>query len=92
MKQIFEWLREQIAVALNEPPYYHNGEDFYTGIVHAESLINEAEAKWEQDCCEWKEQTWNMYNAHERFTGESILKEWKCCPYCGKRIKIVGVE
>lgn len=46
----------------------------------------------EAEVCEWKGLTRNMYNAHERFVWESVLKEWDFCPYCGKPIKISEVE
>ena len=87
MKQIFDWLREQRV----------NTIELSDGRICVElslvrELINEAEAKWESDCCEWKEISWNVYNAHERFCGDNILKEWTYCPYCGKPIKIVEVE
>lgn len=49
MKQVFDELREQLNESLNEPPYYHTGEDFYTGIVHAQILIDKAEAKWKAE-------------------------------------------
>ena len=46
MKQIFDWLREQIKDASFRP--------FNEVVVYEESvqnLINEAEAKWKSDCC-----------------------------------------
>ena len=83
MKQIFDWLREQSFGNVKL-----NGNSF----AEIYRIIDEAEAKWEKDCCEWKEISWNVYNAHERFCGDNILKEWTYCPYCGKRIKISEVE
>ena len=83
MKQIFDWLREQSFGNVKL-----NGNSF----AEIYRIIDEAEAKWEKDCCEWKEISWNVYNAHESFCGDNILKEWTYCPYCGKRIKISEVE
>ena len=52
MKQIFDWLREQIANEINEPTCIRKDYDFDDGLIHARDLINEAEAKWESECCE----------------------------------------
>lgn len=75
MKQIFDWLREQI----NEKafPTHEN----YSAVWHDDVMntINEAEAKWEAEVCEWEA----LGDYH---------KSWKFCPYCGKPIKISEVE
>ncbi len=60
--------------------------------------IDEAEAKWEADCCEWTEliEYKQRVYANCRFTNDSLdamsIGYFKFCPYCGKRIKISEVE
>lgn len=49
MKQIFDWLREQIAGEINVPTLIRKDYDFDDGLIHARDLINEAEAKWEAE-------------------------------------------
>ena len=60
-------------------------------------IINEAEAKWEKDCCEWLKPKGSrcctgchnecgIYIEHEK------VKQFNLCPICGKRIKISEVE
>lgn len=93
MKQIFDWLREQIKDASFRP--------FNEVVVYEESvknIINEAEAKWESECCEWTEliEYKQRVYANCRFTNDSLdamsIGYFKFCPYCGKRIKISEVE
>ena len=59
MKQIFDWLREQINGKIVKSPT--NNEDWFrdecvrnNAYQNALDFINEAEAKWEKDCCEWE--------------------------------------
>ena len=93
MKQIFDWLREQMR---NKAYKAWDGDNkreiMLITLPVVENIINEAEAKWEQECCEWKELTWDMYKAHKRIVKGSVLKEWNFCPICGKRIKMLEVE
>lgn len=76
MKQIFDWLREHLEETAND---VSPNTDKLVVLARVERLINEAEAKWEADCCEWEA----LGDYH---------KTWKFCPYCGKPIKIVEVE
>lgn len=95
MKQIFDWMREQLEELLREPSYRHNGDDFNTGIVDAESILDEAEAKWEAECCKWKHRE-HYVNCFCKCYGIMVEHDWaigfKFCPYCGKPIKISEVE
>lgn len=50
MKQIFDWLREQIDKE-REPEYNIADGAFNEGLSVAISIINEAEAKWEAEHC-----------------------------------------
>jgi hypothetical protein len=89
MKQIFDWLREQIgdkkencsSITMIDVNRVHN-------------IIDEAEAKWEADCCEqWylkENATFMMIHGTSHLVDDA--KYWKFCPYCGKPIKISGVE
>ena len=93
MKQIFDWMRERLEELLREPSYRHNGDDFNTGIVDAESILDEAEAKWESDVCEWEnpKNCKHIFKSHDKIVADNILLSWRFCPYCGKPIKIAEV-
>ena len=54
----------------------------------------DAEAKWEADCCEWKnpKDCKRIFKAHEKIVAEYTLCIWNFCPYGGKPIKISEVE
>lgn len=93
MKQIFDWLREQMQKAEYNHTYF--GTDFAVNTERAIEIIDEAEAKWESECCEWK---WGIDYAHVQCRGDRILfgsssrRLFTYCPYCGKPIKISEVE
>jgi hypothetical protein len=66
-------------------------------VVLAEMLaeIDEAEAKWESDCCEWKRlaignSVWKTSCGKQRTI--ILNRDENFCPYCGKPIKIAEVE
>ena len=95
MKQIFDWLREQNGKLIGE---VHSPADvvWNNAVKMCITKIDEAEAKWESDCCEWK---WhNAYRYADSCcefgtdTHRINLLNFKYCPYCGKPIKIVEVE
>ena len=94
MKQIFNWLREQMRKHIYTDFTETDSIEFLTAI----SLIDEAEAKWETDCCEWTEliEYKQRVYANCRFTNDSLdamsIGYFKFCPYCGKPIKISEVE
>jgi hypothetical protein len=97
MKQIFDWLRGQIdKKSING---ISESGAFVTSFIHskiAKLCIDEAEAKWESECCEWK--------FEKELVGISVYKtclktqpycydiDKKFCPFCGKPIKISEVE
>ena len=90
MKQIFDWLREQINATIGVELF---GTE-YTGINRVNRIINEAEAKWEADCCDWSffKPSNSLYEKHGDFRTGDELEKWSVCPYCGKSIKISEVE
>ena len=92
MKQIFDWLREQIREAEYNHALY--GTDFAVNTEKAIDIIDEAEAKWEKDCCEWKKYESDIIFPYKTSCGHSevFYDTFKFCPYCGKRIKISEVE
>lgn len=117
MKQIFDWLREQMSKLHKKNPYdsyWEHDKYLMENVVIAErdetikkvrELINEAEAKWESDCCIWKleENTgiaWHCadgkcstYNSSYIKNLRIVLEDFDCiCPHCGKPIKISEVE
>ena len=87
MKQIFDWLREQINATMGVELF---GTE-YTSINRVNRIIDEAEAKWEKDCCirvVGKPFTSSCGQKWDKWTdvGEPY------CSKCGKPIKIVEVE
>ncbi len=92
MKQIFDWLRGAI---LDKAFKIYDGT-IAVDIHDVGELINEAEAKWEADCCEWKyvglTDNPKYVSAHDLWEVLTDVELWKVCPYCGKPIKIVEVE
>ena len=98
MKEIFDWLREAISKEswLCAPRTKGHYSDDAVFVEDAMKLIDEAEAKWEEDCCEWEynefEEQWEtscgvLLNPN---SNDREVTHYCCC--CGKRIKIVGVE
>ena len=89
MKQIFEWLREEIEANSVDV----SGTDII-GTHRARCLINTAESMWEKDCCEWKKYEADIIFPYKTSCGHSevFFDTFKYCPYCGKPIKIVEVE
>ena len=94
MKQIFEWL---CGAILDKAFKIYDGT-IAVDIHDVGDLINEAEAKWEADCCEWKfkrsDYLWE--SSCERFyhyEGHDLEERgYTFCPHCGKPIKISEVE
>ena len=109
MKKIFDWMREQISKLHKKNPYesYWERERYLATeatnyerdetIRQVYKLINEAEAKWKAECCEWKrgcEHKDILFSPHEQVSAmfESCLPKYPYCSVCGKLIKISEVE
>ena len=99
MKQIFDWLRAQIKYKSYTAWNGDTKAEIRLMLTEkAEEIINEAEAKWEADCCEWKPTLLHnqamLSNCFVKF--DNLKKQdvecFKFCPYCGKPIKIVEVK
>ena len=59
------------------------------------AMLDEAENMWEKDCCEWKYSEEHIGYVEPSCTSELLIsafdaKDFKFCPYCGR--KIVEVE
>lgn len=99
MKQIFDWMREQLEEDIEWYETHGINKDFNRGIIGEAnkgiSLVDEAEAKWESDCCEWKHRE-HYVNCFCKCYGIMVEHDmaigFKFCPYCGKPIKISEVE
>ena len=103
MKQIFDWLREQMQnrIAYNESCHEEFKDSKMTLVYEVQqnawknalAMIDEAEAEWEKDCCEWKDTKMGIFHIKTN-CGNWIETNYgyKYCPYCGKRIKISEVE
>lgn len=111
MKEIFDWLREQMRTRKGDAETRMHrliDEDRGDRCVYSEtdieefsantwedalSMLDEAEAKWEADCCEW---TPNRYRKNICYTSCGYAIQYadfyQHCPKCGKRIKISEVE
>ena len=59
------------------------------------TLINEAEAKWESECCEWEwfEVDGVRTYANCKYSRDTLdlreMSDFKFCPYCGRKISEV---
>ena len=93
MKEIFDWLREQIY-GNNDKAKNFSKDTYVVNKKYVDKIINEAEAKWKEDCCEWKphDKAKNVLMVHGELHYRHYVSEWKFCPYCGKQIKISEVE
>ena len=90
MKEIFDWLREQRINTIE----LRDGR-MCVEVSEVRELINEAEAKWEAECCEWKNVSCDNWtpSCETNSTYNVFGVAWfRRCPYCGKRIKISEVE
>lgn len=101
MKQIFDWLREQMQI--KSDIIHHNWEETndekqfkcHTAYDDTIRMVDEAEAKWEADCCEWNRlargnAVWRTSCGKQRT--ELIYGDETHCQFCGKPIKISEVE
>ena len=99
MKQIFDWLREQINKNIYSIPLQNNhGVKFKAiDVADVENLINEAEGKWESEVCEWKyhvapsKDIYFLTSCNHRHNGR-LSGNRPYCGFCGKPIKISEVE
>ena len=67
------------------------------GYYTMENIINEAEAKWEAECCEWKQEKILEFSLSDCVTSCGHAEHYsvgidKYCRHCGKPIKISEVE
>ena len=94
MKQIFDWLREQNGKLIGE---VHSPADvvWNNAVNMCISKIDEAEAKWKSEVCEWtfmegvEDCRCGCNGYHVDYM---VATKYNFCPYCGKRIKISEVE
>ena len=96
MKQIFDWLREQVLEEAIVDGELRSTEVVFLPLQDFVDLVDEAEAKWEADCCEWKleDAEANLYvtKCEKRqliFEGTPTENDYKYCPYCGRKISEV---
>ena len=91
MKKIFDWLREQIVFTAERAV---PNKDKLLVLCTVERFINEAEAKWEAECCVINHFNGNriVVEVHGNQFYRRCVDGWKFCPYCGKPIKISEVE
>ena len=93
MKQIFDWLREQMRKHIYTDFTETDNIEFETAI----SLVYEAEAKWKAECCEWKREKILEFSLSDCVTSCGHAEHYstgidKYCRHCGKPIKISEVE
>lgn len=91
MTEVIKWLRSQMGKLIGGA---HSPADvvWNNAVKMCVSKVDEAEVRLENEVCEWKQNRLNpdFMVQHKRFI--KINKEYKFCPYCGKKIKIVEVE
>jgi len=108
MKQIFDCINAELVLkrakyVSDEIRDRENGLDLSAdrtqlrrfGVEDAIRIVAEAEAKWEQDCCEWKQYETKYGTRYQNCRATEAPVDtfaFKYCPYCGKPIKISEVE
>ena len=96
MKEIFNSIRNKASQCSDKACFMP-----YDMMVVSENemkkIIDEAEAKWESEFCEWKKNIY-FFGGHDYSSGcgtmipLNSLEYHKYCPFCGKPIKISEVE
>ena len=94
MKNIFDDIRKEIDIHSDEACFMPD-DTMVVSERELKQLLEEAEAKLEADCCEWKQYETKYGTRYQNCRAtESPVDTFgfKFCPYCGKRIKISEVE
>lgn len=94
MKKIFDDIRKEIDIHSDEACFMPD-DTMVVSENELKQLLEEAEAKWKADCCEWKqyEEKYGTRYQNCRATESPVdTFAFKFCPYCGKPIKISEVE
>lgn len=92
MKQIFDWMRKKPLKAFE---VYDGSIGVYPCEINR--LIDEAEAKWEAECCEYEyhvapsKDIYFLTRCNHRHNGR-LSGDRPYCGFCGKPIKISEVE
>ena len=95
MKKIFDWMREQFGKIIGE---VHSPADvvWNNAVKMCIAKVDEAEAKWEAEACEWKyndfEEQWETSCGVLLNPNSNDREATFYCCHCGKPIKIVEVE
>ena len=91
MKEFVEKLigrLEEVSIPIYDEDVKAEGEVIYTDI--AINTINELTEEYNNDVCEWTEYDYKTIRSpHERNWSIPSMKDFKYCPYCGKKIKVV---
>lgn len=98
MKKIFDDIQREIDIHSDEACFMPD-DTMVVSEGRLKQILDEAEAKWKAECCEWKYCKGNetSYSHHKTSCGKTLhilmdLKDYHYCQYCGKRIKISEVE
>lgn len=91
---------KEILNKIKELPVYEFGVSLmnaerFVKVSDLEKAINEAEAKWEEDCCVWTFMEGVedcRCGCNSNHVDYMIVTKYNYCPYCGKHIKISEVE
>lgn len=93
MKEIFNDIRKKVSTSSDEACFMPD-DMMVVSESQLKKILDEAETKWEEDCCtQWdlkENATFMMVHGTSHLVDE--VKYWKFCPYCGKSIKITEVE
>lgn len=97
MKEFIDKLIERLAE--NRRPIVTNDEDleWNRAMYLCTGIVNQLAEEYNNDVCEWKqhEREIDVYftecgQAHIFVDGNPEENNYEYCPYCGKKIKIVG--
>lgn len=95
MKEIFNSIRNKASQCSDKACFIPDDAEVITE-SRLKQIVDEAEAKWEAEVCEWKPtglcEPPRYLEAHDLIAYELDASLWKYCPICGKPIKISEVE
>lgn len=101
MKKFVEKLIERLEEQKSELTTWAEDKAFEIGIETAISIVNQLAEEYNNDVCEWEKGS-SGYVGYPAYYSKCcttnsnglemqthIISDWKFCPYCGKKIKVV---
>lgn len=96
MKKIFDDIRKEIDIHSDEACFLPD-DTMVVSESRLKQILDEAEVKWESECCIWKQEKILEFSLSDCVTSCGHAEHYsvgidKYCRHCGKPIKISEVE